>query len=161
MDFAKLISELRDRGLTLGAAESFTCGLFASKIGEVPGASAVFKGSVVSYGGEVKEAVLGVKPLTLRTYGPVSQQTAIEMAVNGKKILGVDVCVSFTGNAGPTADKGNAKVGEAFICIATAKQNIVLHPIFDGERNAIREKAANMAAEYLIEMLEKGTIGQF
>ena len=76
----------------------------------------------------------------------------------GRKALDVDICVSFTGDAGPTLEKGNDKVGEAYLCVATARQNIVLHPRFKGERNAIRASAADMASEYLITLLEKGSI---
>ncbi len=160
-DFPKLLSEMRSRGLSLGAVESFTAGLFSSTVGEIPGASATFRGALVTYDPALKTKLAGVSEKTIREKGVVSPETAIEMAVGGRKVLGVDVCVSFTGDAGPGLEKGNSKVGEAYICIATGKQNIVLHPSFDGSRNAIRKAAVEMAADYLLSLLGKGTLGNF
>lgn len=157
-DFAKLIKELKEKGLTIGAVESFTAGLFSSRLGEIPGASSVFRGSLIAYAPELKVSLAGVKAETIRQKGVVSQEVALEMAVGGRKALDVDICVSFTGDAGPSLEKGNDKVGEAYLCVATARQNIVLHPRFKGERNAIRASAADMACEYLITLLEKGSI---
>ena len=55
-----VIQGLKERGLTLGCAESCTGGLIAKRLTDIPGASAVFKGGVVSYTNEVKQNVLQV-----------------------------------------------------------------------------------------------------
>ena len=99
----ELVELLKAKHLTIGSIESMTGGLFASSITSVPGASKVFKGSVVSYSPLIKENVVGVKKETIETFGVVSKEVAYEMASKGKKLLDVDICVSITGNAGPTA----------------------------------------------------------
>jgi nicotinamide-nucleotide amidase len=88
-------------GLTLGLAESLTGGLAASRLVNVPGASAWFRGSVVSYASEVKFDVLGVP------VGPVVSEAAAEaMAEGARRVLGADVGLSVTGVAGPTEQDG-------------------------------------------------------
>jgi nicotinamide-nucleotide amidase len=91
-------SLLLGRGWTIGLAESLTGGLVASRIVSVPGASAWFRGSVVSYASEVKRSLLGVSD------GPVvSESTACEMASAACRVLGADVGLAVTGVAGPTS----------------------------------------------------------
>jgi nicotinamide-nucleotide amidase len=88
-------------GLTLGLAESLTGGLAASRLVNVPGASAWFRGSVVSYASEVKFEVLGVPE------GPVVTEAAARaMADGARRVLGADVGLSMTGVAGPSDQDG-------------------------------------------------------
>ena len=96
---------------TLGSIESFTGGAFAAKVVETPGASKYFKGSVVSYSNEIKEK-LGVDT----SNGVVSKDVALEMARKGREFLGVDICVAFTGNAGPGTLDGKPE-GLCYIAI--------------------------------------------
>ena len=92
---------LRQKGLTLGTAESITGGLIASRLTSVPGSSDVFRGSVVSYASEVKYDVLGVPE------GPVvSEEAAAAMAEGACRVLGADVAVATTGVAGPAEQEG-------------------------------------------------------
>lgn len=109
-----LLQNIADRGLTLGSVESMTGGLFAVKATDVPGASQVFKGGIVSYSNEVKERVLGVEPELLAKYGAVSEKVAKRMALYGLEKLGVDVVLAVTGNAGPSAEPGEAEVGQVY-----------------------------------------------
>lgn len=74
------LSLLKERHWTLATAESCTGGLVAQRITALPGASAVFRGGVVSYWTEIKAAVLGVPQEILDQYGAVSEQTARTMA---------------------------------------------------------------------------------
>ncbi len=92
---------MRERGLTLGLAESVTGGLVAGRLTNVAGSSEVVRGSIVSYASEVKFDVLGV------TLGEVvNERAAIEMAVGAKRVLGSDVGLALTGVAGPTEQDG-------------------------------------------------------
>ena len=92
---------LRNRGWTLGLAESVTGGMVSGRLTGVAGASEVFKGAVVSYASEVKFDVLGVDE------GPVvSEEAAIEMAEGARKVLGADVGLALTGVAGPSEQDG-------------------------------------------------------
>jgi nicotinamide-nucleotide amidase len=90
-----VLQMLRERGLSLGLAESVTGGLVAGRITAVPGASEVFRGSVVSYASDVKFDLLAVPA------GPVvSEAAAAAMARGAQRVLGCDVAVALTGVAG-------------------------------------------------------------
>ena len=92
---------LRARTWSLGCAESVTGGLVGARLTGVPGASDVFRGSIVSYATEVKQAVLDVPP------GPVvSEDAALAMARGARRVLGSDVALALTGVAGPTEQDG-------------------------------------------------------
>ena len=86
----------RDKGLTLGVAESLTGGLIGSRLTSISGSSDVFKGSVVAYSSEVKRTILGVPDVP-----SVSQAAAESMAVGVCKALNTDVGLAVTGEAGP------------------------------------------------------------
>ncbi|MEN9647021.1 MAG: hypothetical protein RL238_3690 [Actinomycetota bacterium] len=103
---------LRERGHTLGLAESVTGGLVAGRITNVAGASEVFRGSIVSYASEVKFDVLGVPE------GPVvSEAAAAAMAVGAQRVLGASVGLALTGVAGP-AEQDGMPVGTLCVGIA-------------------------------------------
>lgn len=109
---------LLNRDATLGTAESCTGGYVASQITSVPGSSAYFEGSVVSYSNDVKMSVLGVKKETLDAYGAVSEQTAIEMAEGARAALNVTFAISTTGIAGPEGGTDEKPVGTVWIACA-------------------------------------------
>jgi nicotinamide-nucleotide amidase len=103
---------LERRGLTLAVAESLTGGLIGSRICDVPGASAAFLGSIVSYASEVKHDLLGVPP------GPVvTEEAAVAMALGARRRLGADVGIAATGVAGPDPQEG---VRPGTVCVAVA-----------------------------------------
>jgi nicotinamide-nucleotide amidase len=91
-----VLSRLEARGWTLGVAESLTGGLVGARIADVPGASAVFRGSVASYATDVKRSVLGVTAAQV-----VSRAAAEEMALGAQRVLDADVGIAATGVAGP------------------------------------------------------------
>jgi len=107
-----VIDLLRDRGWTLGVAESLTGGLIGSRICDVPGVSDVFRGSIVSYATDVKFGVLGVPE------GPVvTEDAARAMATGARHVLGADVGIAATGVAGPDDQEGRAP---GTVCLAVA-----------------------------------------
>ena len=143
------ISEFfKKSGLTLGSVESFTGGLFASTMTSLSGASKFFKGSVVTYATEEKVRVLGINQELVDTYGVVSEQVSKEMATKGQKLLNVDCCVSFTGNAGPSAMEGKP-VGEIYIGIAYFDKCEVFKFNLDGDRKSVQNKAILIAFDLL------------
>ena len=75
-----LLDLCRSKRLKLGAAESCTGGLLAATLTEIPGSSDVFERGFVTYSNEAKETMLGVPPLTLKSHGAVSRETAEAMA---------------------------------------------------------------------------------
>ena len=109
---------LAERGLTVAVAESCTGGLIAHRLTNVPGSSAYFLGGVVAYANEVKERVLGVRPETLRRYGAVSRETALEMARRVRRLLGADIALSATGIAGPAGGTPEKPVGLVYVALA-------------------------------------------
>ena len=134
----EFLQRLASRNLKLGCVESLTGGLFGSMMCEIPGASAVFKGGIIAYDPKVKTSLVGVKEKDIEKHGVVSAQVAVAMADGGRKALGVDVCVSCTGNAGPDVQEGGEPVGTVYLGLAYQGNvwNIPLH--LDGDRNAIR-----------------------
>lgn len=138
-----------DKGLTLGSIESFTGGLFAATITKIPGASNFFKGSIVTYATEEKERLLGISHIDVEKYGVVSKEIAEQMAVYGRDLLDVDVCVSFTGNAGPSAME-NKKVGEIYIGVATNEGVEVFPFILNGNREQIQQEAVAIAIKKIL-----------
>ena len=103
----ELAELLIKNNISIGTVESFTVGNFATMLGNIPGISKVYKGSLVTYQSETKERLLGIEHPLIEKYGVVSKEIATLMCVNGKSILDVDLCVSFTGNAGRMQWKEN------------------------------------------------------
>ncbi|HOM29742.1 MAG TPA: nicotinamide-nucleotide amidohydrolase family protein [Deltaproteobacteria bacterium] len=116
---ADLGSLLASRGLTMAAAESCTGGLVGHLVTQVPGSSAYFLGSVVSYADEVKASTLGVARETLESFGAVSGETAREMLSGVLRLTGADVGVATTGIAGPEGGSPDKPVGTVWICAGT------------------------------------------
>ena len=149
----KLIERLTEKNLTLGSVESFTGGLFAKKVTDVSGASKVFKGALVTYSKELKESLLGIPASFIEEHGVVSYEVCQQMAIKGKKVLGVDVCVAFTGNAGPEVSEDGGEVGEVYIAVCYAGQvwPIPLHLELGREGN--REYAVEAALTALLSII--------
>jgi len=115
---------LKARNWTLATAESCTGGYLASRITSVPGSSAYFWGSVISYSNEIKVGQLGVRPETLAAHGAVSEETVREMAEGVRRALGTDVALSTSGIAGPDGGTPDKPVGTIWIACATEGRTI-------------------------------------
>ncbi len=141
--------------LTIGTTESATGGRIADRLTNVPGSSDYFKGSVVAYSNEIKINVLGVKRETIENYGAVSEQTAIAMAEGGRRLLGVDICISDTGIAGPSGATPGKPVGLFYIGLAAKESSLSQKHIFYGNREENKRDAAeaglNMLRQYLLQ----------
>ncbi|WP_412032688.1 CinA family protein [Malacoplasma muris] len=111
-----IINELKKMNMKLGIAESVTGGMITSALVDVPGASNVLKGGVVSYTGETKNKLLGVGLDTIDKYGEVSSQVAKEMAMGIRNKLKTDFSIAVTGEAGPFED-GRIKTCLVYFCI--------------------------------------------
>ena len=139
----RVVEKLRERGLMLATAESCTGGLCAKRLTDVPGASQVFCGGVVSYTNDVKMRLLGVKEETLSKFGAVSGETAREMAEGARKATGADVAVSVTGVAGPSSDEMGNVVGTVFIAFSSEQETVSEKLQLSGDREKIREQSVN------------------
>ena len=140
---------LTKKQCTVATAESCTGGAIAERITSVPGASAYFKGSVVSYATEVKIKLLNVSEEVIKTHSVVSAPVAEAMASNVKELLGTDFAIATTGNAGPTKGDSDADVGTVFIAIASPSGVYVEKFMMGNHRERIIQKTVNKAFELL------------
>lgn len=145
---------LKKRNQKLAVAESCTGGLLANKITNVPGSSEYYLGGVNSYSNEMKQAILGVKDDTLRTYGAVSEQTAAEMAEGVRRIIGADVALSTTGIAGPGGGTAEKPVGLVYIALATPQGTQVVREVYPYDRVAVKDAATQRALGLLWNFLK-------
>ena len=148
-----VIQALKTKDLTLGVAESCTGGLIAKRLTDVPGASAAFKGGIVSYTNEIKENLLGVPPHMLERYGAVSKEVAAAMAEGARKALGCDIALSATGVAGPDKDDWGNEVGTMFVAISTFKGTHV-RPLHLGTR-PMRERLRTQTASHAFDLARR------
>ena len=109
---------LNNSELTISTAESCTGGYLAHLITSIPGSSAYFKGSILSYANEVKERELQVPHETLRKYGAVSEETVIAMAKGVCNKLHTDIGLATSGIAGPDGGTPEKPVGTIWIALA-------------------------------------------
>ena len=139
-----VIKLLREKGMTFSAAESCTGGDVARRFTDMPGASAFFKGGVVTYTNEAKAKLLGIDPALIEEKGAVSHEVAKAMAENVRALLGTDIGVGVTGLAGPDGD-GVHEVGTVFVSLAVEGETFVkeLHMGAMRTRSFIRRMAGN------------------
>lgn len=155
MDEAKkLIARLSAQGKTLVTAESCTGGLLGKLLTDVPGASAVYLGGVISYAYSVKEALLSVDGELLETKGAVCQAVAEEMAAGVRRLLKGDFALAVTGNAGPGADPKNPNVGEIYLALASQQGCRCKKLQCSGTREENRLEACRAALSLLLEEIE-------
>lgn len=154
MDALTINKLFREHSRTLGSVESFTGGSFASSITSISGASHFYKGGFVTYATEEKVRLLGISYEEVDKYGVISAEMAGLMASHGKNLLNVDYCISFTGNAGPSAME-NKPVGEIHIGIAYYDKVQVFSYLLDGDRNNIQNKAIKIAFELLEKIISQ------
>lgn len=117
-----LLDECRKRGLKIAIAESCTGGLIAAALTEIAGSSDVVERGFVTYSNEAKIAMLGVREQTLRTFGAVSKETAIEMANGALAHSRAEITVAVTGVAGPGGGTPHKPVGLVHIAAATTER---------------------------------------
>jgi nicotinamide-nucleotide amidase len=152
---AELMKVLKEKKLTISAAESLTGGLFQQELTSIPGVSSVLKGGVVCYTNEVKKNVLKVKPETIDTHGVVSKECAKELAENVAALVSADIGISFTGVAGPDELEGKP-VGTVYIGISIkGKQTVVEKLELGGSREANRSRSVKYGCYYLLKQLQE------
>lgn len=141
-------------GKTLSVAESLTGGLVTSRIVSIPGASEVLIEGLVTYSNEAKIKRLKVDESAIRAFGAVSEEVARQMA-KGLILSGSDFAVSTTGIAGPGGGSKEKPVGLTYIGVADEINVWVTKCLFSGDREEIRNEAANTALFLLWKKLVK------
>ncbi|SOD80237.1 competence/damage-inducible protein A [Spirosoma fluviale] len=147
---------LLEKQLTLSIAESCTGGYVSAQITKVPGSSAYFWGSVVSYSNSVKVTQLGVLPETLEAYGAVSEETIRQMAEGVRKALGTSVGIATSGIAGPDGGTPDKPVGTIWIACST-EQRTVTRLLKLGQ---YRDQNIQLTTMYVLNMLREEILNQ-
>ncbi len=160
MDFeAKIISReiselLWDMERTVGTAESCTGGRIAEAIISVPGASKYFKGGIISYTNEIKEALLGVDHDLLEEKTAVCEEVAVEMVKGACRALNTDYALSATGIAGPSGGTKDIPVGTIWLACGNASRVATLKVQEDHGRDINLAIATNKAMQLFLDYLK-------
>jgi nicotinamide-nucleotide amidase len=141
---------------TLALAESCTGGFIAHRITNVPGASDVFLGGLVTYGNAAKINFLGVRPETLAAHGAVSDATVREMAEGSRLRNDADYALAVTGIAGPGGGTAEKPVGTVFIALASRGGIKVKQMLNDYDRETFKYVTSQQALDMLRRKLSKG-----
>lgn len=150
-----IANQLTKLGKTLAIAESCTGGMVAEQFTVHPGASAYFKGGVITYATASKINILGVSKSTIEAFSVVSPQVAEAMATNAMRIFESDYAIATTGNAGPTKGDSQAEVGTVIIAIATKNKVYSEKFMLGNHREKVINKAVNKALEMLLKEIFK------
>jgi nicotinamide-nucleotide amidase len=141
------------QGLTLAVAESLTGGLVSSRLVNVPGASAWFRGGIVSYATDLKHDLLGVPE------GPVvTSEAAAAMADGVRRRLGADIGLGVTGVAGPDEQEGQPP-GTVFMAVAIGEDEpVVARAALPGDRDRVRQFACISLLDVLRRRLDRSAV---
>lgn len=154
-----VIRLLKQAGETVGVAESLTGGGVMSAITSVGGASAVFRGGVVSYATPLKERLLDVESALIAQHGVIHEDVARQMAIGARNATTINDepttwGIGTTGVAGPDSQDGKP-VGMVFIGVASPSKTWALGPFhFPGDRHQVRQATIMEALSQLREILQ-------
>jgi nicotinamide-nucleotide amidase len=149
-DLSEVVLEgLRMRQQTLAVAESCTGGLLSAHLTDVPGASEVFLGGVVSYSNEAKEQLVDVPHELLVEHGAVSEEVARAMAEGVRARFGSDWGAGITGIAGPTGGSDEKPIGLVHWAVAGPDGVSAKHHVFLGDRSIVRVWSLNATLDLL------------
>jgi len=132
------VEALRLRGWTVATCESLTGGMIASTLVEIPGASAVVKGGLVTYQTVTKTMLADVPAGLIEKHDVVSAEVAMAMAEGARKRLETDIAISATGLAGPDGGTPEKPVGTVFVGVSTAGKTFALELHLTGNRARVR-----------------------
>jgi nicotinamide-nucleotide amidase len=144
-----VLDELRAREASLVVAESCTGGLLANAFTDVPGASKIFLGGVVSYTNEAKEQLLEVPEEILLQHGAVSAEAAVAMATGVAERFGADYALSATGLAGPDGGTDKIPVGTVFLGYSSPVGVWSRRVVFSGDRLTVKTRAVHAALDWM------------
>ena len=150
LDLAReAITALKDRGLTVCTCESLTGGLICATLVDVPGASKVVRGGLITYQTDTKPLLAGVDAALIEKKGVVSAEVAAAMAEGARNRLQADIAVSATGMASP-GEPDEPPAGTVFVGVASAKGTRAIPLALTGTRAEIRQKTVETAIEAII-----------
>lgn len=144
---------LKERELSVSFAESCTGGNLAHQITMIPGSSAYFLGSVVSYANDVKSNVLGVSRGSISQHGAVSREVVEQMAEGVARIMRTDCSIATSGIAGPDGGTKNKPVGTVWMAARLHDTTVTECVVFEGDRQSVIRQATNHCIVMLINLL--------
>jgi nicotinamide-nucleotide amidase len=152
----RVVALASEKKITIATAESCTGGLIAKRITDVPGASSVLTGGMVTYTNRAKTAMLGIDSGLLDSKGAVCRDVALLMAENAAKKLGADIGIGTTGVAGPGSDEKGNPVGLVYIGLyyrgRTWCTKLNISADRDRVRNATALTALDMARRAILDL---------
>ena len=152
-----VIRELTAKKLKLATAESCTGGLIASRLTDVPGASAVLTHGFVTYANEAKEGVLGVQAQSLSAHGAVSEEVCQEMAEGALRVSGADLAIAVTGIAGPDGGSEEKPKGTVFLGLAQkGKETVVVKQCHPRGRRSFKNQVSQVALDLIRRRVQHG-----
>ena len=143
------VALLKVRGLTVATCESLTGGMICSTMVDVPGASSVVRGGLITYQTDTKTLLAGVDAALIEAKGVVSGEVAEAMAEGVRTRLHVDIAVSATGMASP-GEVGDPPAGTVFVGVASAKGARAIPLKLVGSRMEIRRQTVQAALEAIL-----------
>ena len=152
----RVLELFKEHPMTFATAESCTGGQIAKRFTDLPGASAFFKGGMVTYTNQAKARLLGIDPRLIEEKGAVSYEVAKEMAERCREILGADIGLGVTGLAGPDGDGVNP-VGTVFVSMAVEGETYVRRLQLGKQRS--RSFIRNMSVNHAFDMIRRYMTG--
>jgi len=147
---AQVLSELLvANGLTISVAESCTGGALSHTITSIPGASSYFDCGYITYSNQSKTEMLGVDIQSIKTYGAVSEEVALEMVIGLTNKSHSDVAISITGVAGPTGGTPEKPVGTVCFGFSCDGKTSTSTKLFSGDRRSIVSQSVSYALKQL------------
>lgn len=155
-DLTEIVRFLKDKKMKLTTAESCTCGLMASLLGDIPGCGQVLDSGLVVYSPKAKNRLLHVSFETIETYGLTSEEVATEMAIGALNASVADIAISNTGVADDSEEDAGGTQCYAYALMQGERQVSISETVkFEGDRVAIRKQAARYGLEQLPDRYEQ------
>ena len=147
---AQVLSKLLiSNDLTISVAESCTGGSLSRALTSIPGASSYFDCGYITYSNQSKTEMLGVDIQTIKTFGAVSEEVALEMVIGLATRSHSDIAVSVTGVAGPTGGTSEKPVGMVCFGFSCGGKTSKSTQLFSGDRASIVSQSVSYALKQL------------
>ena len=140
----------------LVTAESCTGGWAAQVVTSVPGSSDWFERGFVTYSDAAKHELLGVRRITLKKHGAVSEETAREMAKGALRRSRGTLALAITGVAGPAGGSAAKPVGTVSFAWVFKKRVSSETRRYAGSRQAVRRQSVEHALKGVLAALGGG-----
>jgi PncC family amidohydrolase len=137
---------LRAKNLTVAVAEGSSGGRIGERLVRYAGASAYFKGAVVTYDYPSRTSLLDIPQDQLRQHGSVSEWSVRIMAERVREKFGATMGLASSGVTGP----GGKDIGHLWLAVAREGETIVEeHDVGPGSRLAMQATFTTLALQLL------------